>query len=205
MMILFPNRSKVGDNMFYLFFSRTLLSCCLSYCSQATNFQNRRRCSVSAVTFHCSWTCSQAQKRRGPGKSSFSGLANISCMHWTFKSHSFVGGKWKILWNLMEFLLFSCLQTTPKSLTAIKNTKPYMGNQWKSNAKHYPRIHPAGKAFRQPPFCMSMAISSDATPYINITVVTIIYNLLFNIQNKKQRDIKVKSADVILLSFNFFP
>lgn len=52
---------------------------------------------------------------------------------------------------------------------------------------------------------MSMAISSDATPYINITVVTIIYNLLFNIQNKKQRDIKVKSADVILLSFNFFP
>lgn len=115
MMVLFPNRSKVGDNMFYLFFSRTLLSCCLSYCSQTTNFQNRRRCSVSAVTFHCSWTCSQAQKRRGPGKSSFSGLANISCMHWTFTSSSFVGGKWKILWNLMEFLLFSCLQTTPSS------------------------------------------------------------------------------------------
>lgn len=52
-MVLLPNCSKVGDNMLYLFFSRTLLSCCLSYCSQTTNFQNRPSCSVSDVTHEC--------------------------------------------------------------------------------------------------------------------------------------------------------
>lgn len=158
MMVLFPNCSKVGDNTLYLFFSRTLLSCCLSYCSQPTSFQNRPSCSVSAVTFHCSWTYSWAQKHRGPGKSSFLGLANISCMHSTFMARSSVGGKWKNLWKFAEFLLLFCLQITPSPSPPWETANPYVGNQWKSTAKHYPWIHSAGKAFRQPPFCLTILI-----------------------------------------------
>lgn len=93
------------------------------------------------------------------------------------------------------------------SLTSVRNTKPYEGNQWKSTAKHYPRIRPAGKVFRQPPFCVSMAISSETSPYVinTVVIIIIIYNHIFNIQNRKQGDIKVKSADVICqTSITFF-
>lgn len=77
-----------------------------------------------------------------------------------------------------------------KSLTSIRKTKIYMGNQWKSTAKNYPRIQPAGNAFGRPPFCMSIDISSQTTPYV-VTAVAIgsssssICNYIFNIQCKK--------------------
>lgn len=85
-----------------------------------------------------------------------------------------------------------------KSFTSIRNTKPSEGNQWKSAAKHYPKIHPAGKAFRQQSFCASTAIPSETTPYVITSVIIItIYYHIFDIQNRKQGNIKVKSADVI--------
>lgn len=74
-----------------------------------------------------------------------------------------------------------------KSLTSIRKTKIYMGNQWKSTAKHYPRIQPAGNAFSQPSFCMSIDISSQITPCV-VTAIAIsssICNYIFNIQCKK--------------------
>jgi len=89
-----------------------------------------------------------------------------------------------------------------KSLTSLRNTKLYVGNQWKSIAKHYPRIHPDRKAFGQTPFCMSTVILLQTTPYVIATVITI-YHHIFSFQNRKEKDTKFKSADVILPNFSF--
>lgn len=110
---------------------------------------------------------------------------------------SSVGGKWKILWSLIEFLSFSCLQIT---LHLHEKQQISMWEAVKSTAKHYPRIHPAGKAFRQPPFCLTMLFHHILNTRLLLPLLLfLITSTEFRIGNRE-----IKYAGVILLNFIFF-
>lgn len=198
MMVLFPNYSKAGDNMLYLFFQQD--SAELLFILLLPDHKLSKQAQLLSVSHDLPLLMNMfpSPKVQRSWKVIFFRLSKHQLHALNFHVQPIC---WRQVKNSMKSNKIPIIFMSPnnsKSFTSIRNTKPCEGNQCKNAAKHYPRIHPAGKVFGQPPFCVSMAIPSETTPYIITTVIIItIYYHIFNILNRKQGNIKVKSADVI--------